>query len=111
MAILIFFLLMNELLLVIKINEGSEVESMLQAIQEIVYQTVFDKKKSLWFAADLLTANFYHVNTILLKKFMVCNSVKCVRGAQYGRLSKTVSRGVGSHANRGINRQRRFMQL
>lgn len=41
-----FFLLMNELLLVIKINEGSEVESMLQAIQEIVYQTVFDKKKA-----------------------------------------------------------------
>jgi hypothetical protein len=36
---------MNELLLVIKINEGSEVESMLQAIQEIVYQTVFDIKK------------------------------------------------------------------
>jgi len=102
---------MNELLLVIKINEGSEVESMLQAIQEIVYHTVFDKKKSLWFAADLLTANFYHVNTILLKKLMVCNSVKCVRDAQYGRLSKTVSRGVGSHANRGINQQRRFVQL
>jgi hypothetical protein len=37
---------MNELVLVIKINEGSEAESMLQAIQEIVYQTVFDKKKA-----------------------------------------------------------------
>jgi hypothetical protein len=44
MGILIFFLLMNELVLVIKINEGSEAESMLQAIQEIVYQTVFGKK-------------------------------------------------------------------
>jgi len=53
MGILIFFLLMNELVLVIKINEGSEAESMLQAIQEIVYQTVFGKK-SLWLICSWL---------------------------------------------------------
>jgi hypothetical protein len=40
-----------------------------------------------------------------------CNSVKGARGAHFGRLSKTVPKGAGSHANSGRNRQRRFMRL
>jgi hypothetical protein len=35
---------------------------------------------------------------------VVCNSVKHARGAHFGRLSKTVPKGAGSHANSGINR-------
>jgi len=38
-----------------------------------------------------------------------CNSVKHARGAHFGRLSKTVPKVAGSHANRGINRHRRLL--
>lgn len=40
---------------------------------------------------------------------VVCNNVKCARGARFGRLVKTVPKGAGSYANSGINRQRRFV--
>ena len=32
---------------------------------------------------------------------VVCNSVKCARGARFDRLAKTGPEGAGSHANRG----------
>jgi hypothetical protein len=38
-----------------------------------------------------------------------CNSVKHARGTRFGKLSKTVSKGTGSHANSGINRQYRLL--
>jgi len=40
---------------------------------------------------------------------VVCNSVKHARGAHFGRLSKTVPKGAGSHSNSGINQQRRLL--
>jgi len=40
-----------------------------------------------------------------------CNSIKRARGTRFGKLSKTVPKGTGSHANSGINWQRRFMRL
>jgi hypothetical protein len=40
-----------------------------------------------------------------------CNSVKCAWDAHFGRLAKTGLEGAGSHANRGRNRQRRFVRL
>jgi len=40
-----------------------------------------------------------------------CHSVKCARGARFGRLAKTRPKGAGSHAISGRNRQRRFMRL
>ena len=40
-----------------------------------------------------------------------CNGIKCVWGARFGRLAKMGPKGAGSHANDGINRQRRFMRL
>jgi len=41
----------------------------------------------------------------------MCNSVKCARGAHFGRLSRIGPKGAGSYANSGINRQRRFVRL
>jgi len=40
-----------------------------------------------------------------------CHSVKCARGARFGRLAKTRPKGAGSHAISGRNHQRRFMRL
>ena len=39
----------------------------------------------------------------MTRKKPKCNSVKCARGAHFSRLSKTVPKGAGSHANKEIN--------
>ena len=44
-------------------------------------------------------------------KMGMCNCVKCAQGAHFDMLSKTVPKGVNSHANSVKNRQRKFMQL
>ena len=46
---------------------------------------------------------------LVLKRY--CHSVKCTRGARFGRLAKTRPKGAGSHAISGRNRQRRLMRL
>lgn len=35
---------------------------------------------------------------------VVCNGIKCARGARFGRLAKMGPKGAGSHANDGRNR-------
>jgi len=53
------------------------------------------------------------LSQIIVSKILeaYCHSVKCARGARFGRLAKTRPKGAGSHAISGRNRQRRFMRL